>query len=65
MKKIAIFLITLYQAFFPIRGHCRYYPTCSQYTKNMIREYGVIKGSWAGFLRILSCQPFAGMGVRS
>lgn len=58
MKKIAIALITFYQVAFPYRGNCRFYPTCSQYAKNVIKEHGVIKGGWLTTLRLLSCQPF-------
>lgn len=58
MKHVLIFLITLYQIFFPIRGYCRFHPTCSQYAKTAISKYGVVKGSWLTILRLLSCQPF-------
>jgi len=37
---------------------CRFRPTCSEYTKIMIRQKGVLKGSLFGVLRILKCQPF-------
>ncbi len=59
MKKIALFLIAIYQE---ISKHtpkcCRFYPTCSEYTKQAIMKYGVLKGSWLGFKRILRCNPF-------
>lgn len=40
-------------------GFCRYQPTCSQYTYEAIDKYGVIKGEWMGFKRILRCHPWA------
>ena len=63
MKKIAIFLITLYQNT-PLHSHtmCRFIPTCSEYTKIKINEYGVFKGSYLGIKRILKCHPFGKSG---
>jgi len=37
---------------------CRFEPSCSEYTKLVIIKYGIIKGVWLGFLRLLRCQPF-------
>lgn len=63
MKKILISLINLYQKM-PISTHskCRYTPTCSEYTKIAINEYGAIKGSVMGIKRILRCNPLGGFG---
>lgn len=60
MKKFCIFLIKLYQRILsPIIGnHCRFTPTCSEYTKQAIEKYGVLKGIKLGFKRILRCNPF-------
>ena len=38
---------------------CKYYPTCSEYTKQAIEKYGVIKGISLGCVRILKCNPFS------
>ena len=38
---------------------CKYYPTCSEYTKQAIEKYGVIKGCGLGTVRILKCNPFS------
>ena len=60
MKKILILLIKFYQKFispmFPAK--CRFYPTCSQYTLEAIKEHGAIKGTYLGIKRILKCHPF-------
>lgn len=65
MKKIAIELIVFYQKFIsPFLGkHCRFYPSCSEYTKIAIKKYGVQKGFIKGFYRILRCHPFNSGGV--
>jgi putative membrane protein insertion efficiency factor len=36
---------------------CRFYPTCSDYTKQAIEKYGRLKGTYKGILRILRCNP--------
>ena len=57
--KIAILLIRFYQIFIsPILGqHCRFYPSCSQYSLEAIREWGFIHGVYLGFKRICRCHP--------
>lgn len=66
MKYIAIFLIMVYQVTLSpllksINGtnrFCRYEVSCSNFTIQSIKKYGVIKGISLGFVRLLSCQPF-------
>ena len=64
MKKFLIKLIEWYQKNISAWiGHknikCKYYPTCSEYTKQAIEKYGFFKGSFIGFKRILKCNPFS------
>lgn len=63
MKKFLLKLIDFYQKM-PISSHgaCRYYPTCSQYAKEAILEYGSFKGVFLTIKRILRCNPFGGYG---
>jgi len=63
MKNILIKLIEIYQAT-PTHTHsnCRFIPTCSEYMKQSIMEYGVFKGVWLGIKRILRCRPFGRFG---
>ncbi|MBP3925106.1 membrane protein insertion efficiency factor YidD [bacterium] len=58
MKKFLLFLITIYQKFSKLTPSvCRFYPTCSQYTKEAIMKYGVLKGGILGLKRIFRCHP--------
>ncbi|HKL74924.1 MAG TPA: membrane protein insertion efficiency factor YidD [Halanaerobiales bacterium] len=59
-KKILLALITFYQkAISPwTPKSCRFQPTCSTYSKQAIKKYGLFKGSWIGLKRILRCHPF-------
>ena len=57
--------IRLYQRWispaFPPR--CRYYPTCSDYALQAIRELGPIRGLILGSWRLLRCNPFSHGGI--
>ncbi|MFI5205309.1 MAG: membrane protein insertion efficiency factor YidD [Candidatus Paceibacterales bacterium] len=43
-------------AFLAPGGACKYSPTCSEYTKQAIKKYGVFKGINLGIKRIWSCR---------
>ena len=62
-----IFIIKFYQYFFSslLGNKCRYLPTCSEYYIESLKEHGLIKGSYFGIKRILSCHPFNFLGVGS
>lgn len=38
--------------------HCRFYPTCSQYAADAIRQYGPGRGTWLALKRLGRCHPF-------
>ena len=44
-------------------GFCRYYPTCSEYTRIAVLRYGVFRGVWKGVKRIVRCNPFYSGGI--
>jgi putative membrane protein insertion efficiency factor len=43
----------------PLLGHsCRYLPTCSEYSIEALKKFGLIKGTVVSIKRILSCHPW-------
>lgn len=64
MKKFFLFCIKKYKIYIsPIISnfgiHCKYYPTCSEYAKQAITKYGVVKGSFFSIKRFVKCNPFS------
>ena len=57
--------IRLYQRFISpaFAPRCRYYPTCSEYAVQSIRELGPVRGSILAAWRLLRCNPFSHGGV--
>jgi uncharacterized protein len=37
---------------------CRFHPTCSEYMRQAIAQYGAVKGTWMGLRRLSRCHPF-------
>ena len=60
LDKLLIRLINAYQSSLSllIGNQCRFYPTCSQYTKESIELHGSLRGTALGIRRICSCHPF-------
>lgn len=58
-KLLFLFLIYVYKfCISPLLPNtCRFYPTCSSYAIQAIKEYGVIKGTVLAAKRILRCNP--------
>ncbi len=59
-NKLAIKTISIYQNIKQKIGHtpsCRCSPTCSQYTKEAIIKYGILRGMFLGAGRIIKCNP--------
>lgn len=64
LRKVFILPILFYQySISPLLpSTCRFSPTCSQYTKEAILKYGLIKGAWLGIKRISKCHPWGKSG---
>ena len=62
--KILITLIKGYKYFIsPLFGQsCRFLPTCSEYSIEALKEFGLIKGIFMSIKRILSCHPIKFLG---
>ncbi|MFW5871388.1 MAG: membrane protein insertion efficiency factor YidD [Verrucomicrobiota bacterium] len=52
-------MIRVYRAVVsPLLGDCcRFYPSCSIYCDQALREHGCARGLWLGMKRILKCHP--------
>ena len=61
MKRVFLSLIRFYQKQISpgLPSRCRYYPTCSAYAYEAIEKYGVLKGGWLAFRRLMRCHPFS------
>ncbi len=67
-RYLVIFIIKIYQntlsfdhgpfKFLYPHGFCRFTPTCSQYGIKAIRKYGIFKGGFLTFKRVIKCNPF-------
>ena len=45
-----------------IGDSCRYLPTCSEYSIDALKKFGLLKGLYISFKRILSCHPIKFLG---
>ncbi|MBN1221983.1 MAG: membrane protein insertion efficiency factor YidD [Candidatus Aminicenantes bacterium] len=65
MKKAVLLLIKTYKKWLsPLLGqHCRFFPTCSDYTYDAITKHGLLKGLILGSKRLLKCHPFHPGGI--
>ena len=59
-----IFLVGLYRNFVSplLPRTCRFWPSCSAYSVEALREHGALRGSWMTAGRILRCSPLSAGG---
>ena len=59
VKTALLKLIRVYQkAVSPnLPNTCRFYPSCSEYGKQAIEEYGALKGIYLAVKRVSKCHP--------
>ena len=65
VRALEIGLIHVYRATLSgwLGGQCRFYPTCSHYAEDAIRERGALRGTVMATWRILRCNPFGKGGI--
>uniref|UniRef100_A0A832GMR2 Putative membrane protein insertion efficiency factor n=1 Tax=Caldimicrobium thiodismutans TaxID=1653476 RepID=A0A832GMR2_9BACT len=69
VKGLLLRLIELYQHFISpflalhFNLHCRYYPSCSEYAKLAIKDWGILRGSLLALKRFLRCHPLSPGGI--
>ena len=67
MNIFTLILIKLIKAYkflvSPLLGNtCRYLPTCSDYSIEALKTYGLVKGIFMSTKRILTCHPIKFLG---
>ena len=64
ISNILISLVKFYKMIISpyLTPSCRYLPTCSEYTIECLKTYGLIKGISKSVKRILSCHPIKMLG---
>jgi uncharacterized protein len=64
VSALMLALIGVYQRWVSpaLPQRCKYYPTCSAYTAQAIRELGPVRGSIVAGWRLLRCNPLSDGG---
>ena len=65
IKFFLCFIIKTYQLILsPVIGNnCRFYPTCSNYALEALKEYKLFKAVKLITIRLLRCNPWGGSGI--
>ncbi|RMH18292.1 MAG: membrane protein insertion efficiency factor YidD [Gammaproteobacteria bacterium] len=65
MVRLSVLLIRIYQLVFrPFVGqHCRFYPSCSDYSKQALIQHGPVRGWSLSIRRIMRCHPWSKGGI--
>jgi putative membrane protein insertion efficiency factor len=60
-RSLALLPIRVYQRLLsPLVGtRCKYYPSCSEYAAQAIREFGILRGLILAGWRLLRCNPWS------
>ena len=65
VRALLIAGILLYRATLSgwLGGQCRFYPTCSHFGEDAIRDHGAVRGSAMAVWRVMRCNPFGVGGI--
>ena len=65
LRELFLLPIHVYRAVISpnLAPRCKYYPSCSAYAVEAVRELGVIRGTVLAAWRIVRCNPFSHGGV--
>lgn len=60
LQRLTVALIRIYQICIRsvMFNHCRFYPCCSEYAIEAIKEHGLIKGGHLTIARLFRCHPW-------
>lgn len=60
LARVAVGALRLYQLVASplLPPACRFAPSCSEYARLVVVEYGVVRGLWLAARRLLRCHPF-------
>ncbi|MDP9160519.1 MAG: membrane protein insertion efficiency factor YidD [Acidobacteriota bacterium] len=63
-KSIVLWLLRGYKGFVSpsLSPACRFFPTCSEYSIEVVERFGIGSGIWIAIRRVLRCHPFGGSG---
>ncbi|MDD5750092.1 MAG: membrane protein insertion efficiency factor YidD [Candidatus Pacebacteria bacterium] len=64
-SRIILKIIRAYQLFLSpfFGGHCRFYPSCSEYCHSAVEKHGALRGLALAGRRIMKCNPFSPGGI--
>ncbi|MFA6368823.1 MAG: membrane protein insertion efficiency factor YidD [Candidatus Shapirobacteria bacterium] len=63
IKKTVLILLIFYKKYISQGNHCRFVPSCSEYSYEAVKKYGVTKGLFLGLKRVLKCNPWSKGGI--
>jgi uncharacterized protein len=65
LKIIFLKTIGFYQKFISpgLPKTCRFWPTCSEYSKASVEKHGALKGLFMSLKRVLKCHPLHSGGI--
>lgn len=63
MKRVILKILVFYKKYISQGNHCRFVPSCSEYSYEAVKKYGVTKGLFLGLKRVLKCNPWSKGGI--